>query len=65
MLPTCDKLDVLVDGRFESNRPAFAECFLEWPLVTGENEAADGDVALVGFSERGDMPLLAWASLGE
>jgi hypothetical protein len=29
-MPTCDRLDVLVDGSVGSNRPWVCECFLEW-----------------------------------
>jgi hypothetical protein len=37
---TCDRFDVLVEGNVGSNRPCVAECFLEWPLSSGELAAA-------------------------
>lgn len=32
---TCERFEVLVDGRVESNKPCVAECFLELLLRSG------------------------------
>jgi hypothetical protein len=64
ILPTCDRFEVLVDGKVESNRPALAECFLECPLAAAVKDATDGDM-VGGFCASGDMPGRPWASLGE
>jgi hypothetical protein len=64
MLPTCERFDVLVEGKVELNRPALAECFLEWPFAAAEKDPTDGDV-VGGFNDSGGMPFLAWTSLGE
>lgn len=68
MLPTCERFEMLVDGRVELNRPALAECFLECPFAAAENEPTEGDV-VGGFDARGDMPgrpwPCPWASFGE
>lgn len=37
-IPTCDRLEVLVEGRVGSNMPWVAACFLEWVLRTGDDE---------------------------
>lgn len=46
-MPICERFDVDVDGRVESNRPAVWECLREWPLPLL--------VALEGGRVRGDV----------
>ena len=55
MLPTWERLEVLVDGRVESNRPALAECFLECPFAAAVKDPTEGEV-VGGLAARGDMP---------
>lgn len=58
----CERLDVLVDGRVGSNKPALCECLREWTLpekVGVEGEFADGG------SVKGEGPPRGRASLGD
>lgn len=57
-----ERLDVLVDGRLGSNRPAFCECLRAW-LARPKVGVAGDDVA--GGSVRGDGTLRGSASMGE
>jgi hypothetical protein len=61
-----ERLDVLVDGRVGSKRPAFAECLREW--LTARLEKVEVDVTgeeVVGGSVRGEGPLRGIPSMGE
>src|SRR5690242_1531996 len=60
--PRWERLDVLVDGRLGSNRPAFCECFRAWPARP--NVGVTGD-EVAGGSVRGDGALRGSASTGE
>jgi hypothetical protein len=57
-------LDVLVDGRVGSNRPAFCECLREWLTPRLEKVGVTGD-EVAGGRARGDGPLRGTASLGD
>lgn len=68
MVPTCERFEVLVDGRVESKSPALAEFLREWPFLPEvKEEDDDGDsrlVALVGgCNDNGDIPLLSRPAL--
>jgi hypothetical protein len=56
-------LDVLVDGRVGSNKPAFWECFRECPSRPPKVGVTGDDV--VGGRVRGEAPLRGRASTGE
>jgi hypothetical protein len=58
-------LEVLVEGRVGSNRPAFAECLRECAPTLPEKEVCVEDVALVSGRVRGEGPLRGAVSLGE
>ncbi len=60
--PICERLDVLVDGRVGSNKPAFCECLREWTTRVAK-VGVIGEV--VGGSVRGEGPLRGRASMGE
>lgn len=62
--PMWERLDVLVDGRVGSKRPAFCECLREWLTPRLEKVGVPGDEA-AGGSVRGEGPLRGIASLGE
>ncbi len=40
-MPTCDKLDVLVEGMLGSNKPGACECFRTWPARAGGSVRGD------------------------
>jgi hypothetical protein len=59
-----ERLDVLVDGRVGSKRPAFCECLREWLTARLEKVDVAGE-EVVGGSVRGEGPLRGIASMGE
>lgn len=60
------RLEVLVEGRVGSNRPAFAECLRECaPTLPAKEVGVEDVVALVGGRVRGEGPLRGTVSMGE
>ena len=49
LIPTCDKFEVLVDGKLESNNPCEFECFLEWPFSIGDEAPCVTDLIAAGL----------------
>lgn len=45
LMPTCDRFDILVDGRVGSNSPGWAEYFLVWFFIIGEDDPPVGTLA--------------------
>jgi hypothetical protein len=60
----CERLDVLVEGRVGSNRPAFCECLREWLTTRLEKVGVTGD-EVAGGRVKGEGPLRGRASMGE
>lgn len=64
-MPICDRFEVLVEGRVESNSPALAEFLREWPFLTeakvDDDECCDSRLAAVvgGWKDNGDIPVLS------
>lgn len=60
------RLEVLVEGRVGSNRPAFAECLRECaPTLPVKEVGVEDVVALVGGRVRGESPFRGAVSIGE
>jgi hypothetical protein len=57
-------LEVLVEGRVGSNRPAFCECLREWLTPRLEKVGVTGE-EVAGGSVRGEGPLRGTPSLGD
>lgn len=57
-------MEVLVDGRVGSNRPAFCECLREWLKPRLEEVGVTGE-EVAGGRGKGECPLRGRPSLGD